>query len=1205
MAPARRPVPSHRRPGPHLLALLGAVLALACSWALADARPAVAQVHQLSEGELSWGVKESWRNYVGGGVVSEGAELNADGTFKFPLESGTYDDETRTTVLNFGGQVWFRAWWEFTSPGKWALDTTFRDLQVVISPEEQVIRGTHVGYSQDDPGGELHEFYDVVLGSVDVTTGEVSFDGGVSSYSNLRTIAGGGLLLYSPGSLIDPVSFSYAGPGGIPDLGEDFGTPGGVSLVPAARHVSDWTQESWTMANRRAFASADGKGLTFAEIKSSTGAAAQLRITRLDPESLEPLGTPTVISPLPVYNGNRYWGRYFRFAHDAETDDLYFLRGGMGADNFGNWVMRARWNQGAGSFEVEKVAELPPAFVNGQGNLQSPSFGELVYNDVLDELAVLSKNPAPSDLYDGGILYRFQRQDDGGWERVDAVLRAPDGGRWADANILITPWEMAATASLVPRWNNIAVARDGGYVIPSQTARIRQLDPESGEQVETKLPSVHIAIDGDEATPRYIEGTVAETHPAFDYYYGWSAASRSHDGSVLIHNSQWGLETFVRVDVVAGKAQVVGPVYRTFDTSPPYQSSTLGHSVAADPVRGWDWITDRSDPDGFVFNAFHEAGGVDTMFSRHKQPEFIGGVLGSTPEVGPDGDVYLIVKDGDANAAALQRFEYLGIFVELGEQPADVVASLTAEEESEAVSFTSTVVGGTPAPTRRWQLKQPGTTKFADLAGESGETLELDATRELAGAQVRAVYSSAAGEIATEPAELDVRFAPAVVNQPQDVSIVAGQPANFVAMPAGNPMPEIQWQVRIGGVWQAVDLDSGQFEVSGEQGGFLTVTETSTELDGAVFRARLRNRITPGSDAWSTAFTRAAKLAVSAAPSAARTFGSGSFEWGIAERWRCYVTGTVAQGGVEVGGGVTRIPGTEAKGALCPAAGESSLAFSFPVRGGSYDPASGSLEVKMNGSVRFWGHAYHVPGSTTPQLDTTFSDLRLVASGDTGTIYADATGATMGNPSPVTHEDVPLASVDLAGSGPVPDGEAGLTWSAAPTALTASGAEVFDSYPVGEPFDPVAMRLRFGTPQPDPGPGPGPQAKPELPEPIAGVAQVTGPAARVKPAKAKQSLGGSRVARLGALSCPAGAPCRVLAPKRVRVKVAGESFAAQVLAPRWIGAGRDAQLRVRLPRGAAERLATKAARRAMVRVKVRLLANGNTTTRELRVVVRR
>ncbi len=106
--------------------------------------------------------------------------------------------------------------------------------------------------------------------------------------------------------------------------------------------------------------------------------------------------------------------------------------------------------------------------------------------------------------------------------------------------------------------------------------------------------------------------------------------------------------------------------------------------------------------------------------------------------------------------------------------------------------------------------------------------------------------------------------------------------------------------------------------------------------------------------------------------------------------------------------------------------------------------------------------------------------------------------------------------------------------------------------------------------------------------------------ARIKTAKPQQALGANRIVRLGAVACPSVAPCKVVAPKRVGVKIAGKRFGAPVLAPQWIAAGKSTPLRVRLPKGAVERLE---GRRAKIAVKVSVLANRNETKRTLWSVV--
>lgn len=437
--------------------------------------------------------------------------------------------------------------------------------------------------------------------------------------------------------------------------------------------------------------------------------------------------------------------------------------------------------------------------------------------------------------------------------------------------------------------------------------------------------------------------------------------------------------------------------------------------------------------------------------------------------------------------------------------------------------------------------------------------------------------------------------------QPADVAVTSGATAELKVMPVGNPAPQIQWQRKVGGFWTDVDAESGDVDVDG---GFLRVPNAAVEMDGAQFRARLRNQITPGSDAWSTVFTRAVTLKVAAPVSTPVTFGGGTLDWGFANRWRCYVVGNVARGGIVVSGGATQVPGTLATGSLCNGRDAGSEIVRFGIRGGSYDPATKALELRLRGSVRFWGHDHHVPGSTRPQLDTTFSNLRLVATGATGTLYADTSGSTMEAPDPVSRTNVPLVTVTLSSDPVARDG--GLDWSGLETALTAAGRAVFGNYPEGEPFDPISLSAAFGTPEPDPQPPvtpviPAPPATPVAP--VAPQPQPVKAPEAIVAARNALTVNAQRIAQIARLSCPAGGrACTVTVPKQVTVKIAGKKLRATVLAPRTIAAGRSATVRVQLTKRAAARLT---GRSATISVRVKVSARGGrAVTRVVKVTLK-
>lgn len=88
----------------------------------------------------------------------------------------------------------------------------------------------------------------------------------------------------------------------------------------------------------------------------------------------------------------------------------------------------------------------------------------------------------------------------------------------------------------------------------------------------------------------------------------------------------------------------------------------------------------------------------------------------------------------------------------------------------------------------------------------------------------------------------------------------------------------------------------------------------------------------------------------------------------------------------------------------------------------------------------------------------------------------------------------------------------------------------------------------------------------------------------------------SGVVRIATLSCPAGPPCALAAPARVKVTIVRKGYRAKVLVPRSLAGGASASLRVRLPKAA---LAALAGRRATVIVPVKL--GGATARRTVRV----
>lgn len=86
----------------------------------------------FGSGHLDWGVKQSFRSYIEGPIAKgsysafDGASKNADGTIRFDVLGGAYDDATGVGELLIDGTA------RFTGHGG-ALDLTYSNLRVVFS----------------------------------------------------------------------------------------------------------------------------------------------------------------------------------------------------------------------------------------------------------------------------------------------------------------------------------------------------------------------------------------------------------------------------------------------------------------------------------------------------------------------------------------------------------------------------------------------------------------------------------------------------------------------------------------------------------------------------------------------------------------------------------------------------------------------------------------------------------------------------------------------------------------------------------------------------------------------------------------------------------------------------------------------------------------------------------------------------------------
>ena len=203
----------------------------------------------IHEGSLVWGFKQSWRNYTGPGVPSGGATQDGDGITIWPLREGTFDP-TGTTRLQFGGSLHYQSHWApdevlitpppgYTGPTDiYLLDVTLANPHVTISAGEQLL-------TMEATGRDLSTWLMVEYGRIPVATLDIEeivpvVGGGTTAWSGIPAFltepARTGVFMnqYQPAQPLDPVSLSYQGPGGAPDLSEQWDPPGSTKLAPDA-----------------------------------------------------------------------------------------------------------------------------------------------------------------------------------------------------------------------------------------------------------------------------------------------------------------------------------------------------------------------------------------------------------------------------------------------------------------------------------------------------------------------------------------------------------------------------------------------------------------------------------------------------------------------------------------------------------------------------------------------------------------------------------------------------------------------------------------------------------------------------------------------------------------------------------------------------------------------------------------------------------
>ncbi|MYV58223.1 HtaA domain-containing protein, partial [Streptomyces sp. SID3212] len=200
----------------------------------------------VADGQLGWGVKESFRSYVVDGAANgkistaDGAsQATGNGDFTFTDGTGAYDLDADTLAASFAGSVTFKG---HESAGSYGLDLTLSGLRVELDG------GTGTLSADVDSLGKTSQ--DVVLADLKATPSDLkAIDDVISLEDIAATLTGPGAKafggFYTAGTALDPVDLDLAlseagelpggsgtggsGTGGNPDTGGTTGTTGGTT----------------------------------------------------------------------------------------------------------------------------------------------------------------------------------------------------------------------------------------------------------------------------------------------------------------------------------------------------------------------------------------------------------------------------------------------------------------------------------------------------------------------------------------------------------------------------------------------------------------------------------------------------------------------------------------------------------------------------------------------------------------------------------------------------------------------------------------------------------------------------------------------------------------------------------------------------------------------------------------------------------------
>lgn len=1180
---------------------------------------------------LTWNFKSSWANYAAEPQVAGGASLVPAGQVPFydiewEFESGSYDEEAHSTQLDYKGSAhWLKypaTQYGYTpppgEPDADLLDVTVSNPQITISRDSSVLSAEVI--SREFNGARtlaLVDYGRVELESLNVLNATPTVAGGTTSWSDIPTsltaegspaFAG----FYRPGQVLDPISFSYTGPGGAPDFSDHFDTEGAarLKLIENKLFIDNDTE-----VVTASMPWVDPEDMIAVFTRSDPAQAGQWIFEAFDLAEMKPVGQPFTLptAQAPERSGNNV------VAFDTNDDRLLYR--GSGETGVSRWL---RFNTTTDRFEAGTISDSHMSETSFVG-----TSGQKLGWDPTREQA-----------------YRVQRVS-GEWQLI--TYKEGAGGTWTKKSYPVPDIFGAGQTTGFAQTSSYAepayaTASDGSLIIRA-TGRS---STEPSNPAPATLPGAYrFVLDEADETVAVQPLPVEVANSAAGVF---EAVQTAPNGQILLAQAGAnGLNgNVVHCQVGSGSQLSCDPAasVQAKVEAGPYKAEQF----TIDPEDGTIWYggTTTQNLAAFAHGAF-----LGSQQYLERNPK------GGPILAGPGHTLYVQTNDGSPSEFGGSRtwgwakFERLGFVPTVTAQPHAQAVSLAAGEASKQVSFSATA-SGEPAPSVQWQEKAPDASRFTNIAGKTAPSLEVDAEAGMGGAEYRAVFANAAGTVASAPAPLGVEYAPRIGFDLADASAREGQSASFSVLAEGNPEPDITWQRRVGGFWQSIGPEDENFRIEADS---LTVLETNTEQSGSLFRAKLTNSVTeePGQ---SPVFSRAAKLTVTPRvqiPVGGVEVKHASLDWlgnEVMQTAPPFGGSNYFSAGVSGGNEATYKP-VDGEAAIyqVSAGGEEALA-TYATRathvtdGGSQLARlyGGEGKIEPDGSAEIRWHAAFSVNFYGGLVPFTIEDPELKVGADgSGELTATLLGCSSSQSNP--NECTPLAAATdvvvakFSGAqvdpeqeltvtpdyshvavtvpsqpGVEPQLQSGPEWGSWPQSFVdfqlATGLSSY-WYSSGGAADPDKPPLPFAVNFEGgeaPGSEPGSEEKPAGPGGGGGgLNPQPSPGTKVKPGKVKllggtHTLDGKGQAIVARLSCPAGgAACQVIVPARLGVRIAGKRYLVVVLSPRRIAAGKTASVRVLVPKAARRALG---ARKLVLRMTFLIHSSGGSTKRLAKVALK-